>query len=55
MAHSKNDYHRNKYDRDEEYNYRNDVHERNQHRRDKRITNALRSRDVNALLDDDEE
>lgn len=55
MGHSKNDYHRNKYDRDDEYNYRQDLQERKRHLQEKRLTNALRSKDVSSLYDLDDE
>jgi len=55
MAKSENDYNRNKFDRVEDYNYREDIQERRQHRRNKRMTNAIRSKDIDALYDLDED
>ena len=57
MAHSRNDYHRSRFrDFEDDYNYRESAREKLKHRKDKRINNALRSRNVDDLirdLDDD--
>lgn len=56
MSKSRNDAHRNKFRNfDDEYDYRENSRERSQHRRDKRITNALRARDISTLYDLDED
>lgn len=53
MAHSRNDYHRNRFrDFDDDYNYRTEVQERKAHRKDKRISNALRSKNIDDLMRD---
>lgn len=55
MGNSRNDYHRNKYrDWDDEYTYREGIKQRSSHRREKKLTNALRARNVDALYDLDE-
>ena len=51
MSNSRNDYHRNsfkEYD-DEKNGYIKAVKEKNNHRREKRINNALRSKDIDLL------
>ena len=56
MSNSRNDYHRNKFrDYDDDYSARNESRERNQHRKQKRLNNALRSLDVDTLYDLDED
>lgn len=56
MGNSRNDYHRNKFrDYDDEYDYRGSSKERNQHRKEKRLTNALRAKDLSSLYNLDEE
>lgn len=54
MGNSRNDYHRNKY-RDWDDDYHDSSKERNRHRKEKRLTNALRARNIDALYDLDEE
>lgn len=53
MGNSRNDYHRNKY-RDWDDDYSDNPRERNKHRKEKRLINALRSRNVDALYEEDE-
>lgn len=58
MSHSRNDYHRNRFrDYEDEYDYRGSARDRSSHRKDKRITNALRSKDIDTLsyLDEEED
>lgn len=55
MSKSRNDYRRKFHDDDEDYYNDRNVKERNRHRQEKRLSNALRSKNIDALyqLDDD--
>ena len=56
MSKSRNDYHRKFYDGDDDFEYnRSATEERNKHRKEKRLTNALRSRDISSLYDMDDD
>lgn len=57
MSNSRNDYHRNSFKHydDDDAGYYKAVKERNNHRREKRINNALRSRDISTLYELDDE
>lgn len=58
MSNSRNDYHRNRFrDYEDDYENRGSIREKHNHRKDKRLTNALRSKNIDELyhLDEDED